>query len=296
VSEERLLRADEVELCVQTFGDPGDPTALLIGGMSSSMDWWEDGFCDLLAAGGRYVVRYDHRDTGRSTTYPPGEPGYTGADLRGDAIAVLDGLGVGRAHLVGVSMGGAIAQCLAVERPDRVATLTLIDTTAALPGLPDGLPTMEPALAAYLGQPRPDPDWTDRDAVVEMLVEDQRAFMRGGFDADRVRAIIERVVDRSTDIAAMTNHGQLDDGPAVQGSLADIGVPTLVVHGTADPLFPLAHGESLAAEIPDARLVVLEGLGHEVPPPEMWDTLVDEIARHTAPQDGPTSDPAATTI
>ena len=135
---------------------------------------------------------------------------------------------------------------------------------------------------AYLGQARPDPDWTDRDAVVELLVEDQRAFMRGGFDADRVRAIVERVVDRSTDIAAMTNHGQLDDGPAVQGALADIGVPTLVVHGTADPLFPLPHGEALADAIPDAALLRLDGVGHELPPPADWATVVGAILRLTA--------------
>jgi pimeloyl-ACP methyl ester carboxylesterase len=284
MSAERIVPANGVELCVQTFGDPGDPAVLLIGGMSSPMDWWEDGFCEHLAAGRRYVVRYDLRDTGRSTTYPAGKPGYTGADLRSDAVALLDTLGIPKAHLVGISMGAAIAQCIAVEHPDRVSSLTLIDTTAALPGLPEGLPGVEPELAAHLAAAgeRPEPDWTDRAAVVDRLVEDQRAFMRRGFDEGRLRAVVERIVDRSTDIAAMVNHGHLASGPDPDGSLADIVAPTLVVHGTADPLFPLAHGEALAEAIPNAALLPLEGVGHELPPPADWDLVATALLRHTS--------------
>lgn len=279
MGEERIVPANGVDLCVEAFGDPDAPPVLLIGGMSSSMDWWEDRFCERLAAGRRHVVRYDHRDTGRSTTYPPGKPGYTGADLRHDAVALLDALGIEAAHLVGVSMGGAIAQCIAVEHPDRVASLTLIATTAALPGMPEGLPGPDPELAAFFeaAGERPEPDWADRTAVVEMLVEDQRAFMRRGFDEARVRSIAQRVVERSTDLAAMVNHAQLDDGPDPVGSLADIGAQTLVVHGTADPLFPLAHGEALAAAIPNATFLPLEGVGHELPPPADWDGVVGAI-------------------
>jgi pimeloyl-ACP methyl ester carboxylesterase len=284
MSVERIVPANGVELCTQTFGDPGDPAVLLIGGMSSSMDWWEDGFCGRLAAGRRYIVRYDFRDTGRSTTYPPGEPGYTDADLRDDAVALLDALGIDKAHIVGVSMGGAIAQVLAIEHPDRVQTLTLIATSAALAGAPEGLPKMDPELAAYFetAAERPTPDWEDRAAVVEMLVTDQRAFMRGGFDESRVRMIVEKVVDRSVDIAAMGNHGQLGSGRGPDGALADIAVPTLVLHGTADPLFPLAHGEALAEAIPNAALLQLEGVGHELPPPAVWDRVVTAMLRHTS--------------
>jgi len=294
MGEERIVTANGVELCVQTFGGPGQPAVLLVGGMSSSMDWWEDGFCERLAAGRRHVVRYDLRDTGRSTTYPPGKPGYTAADLRDDAVALLDALGIGAAHLVGVSMGGAIAQCIAVEHPDRVASLTLIGTTAALPGLPEGLPGMHPELAAFFeaAAERPEPDWADHAAVVEMLVQDQRAFMRGGFDEERVRVIAERVVDRSTDLAAMVNHGHLGDGRDPSGSLADIGAPTLVVHGTADPLFPLAHGEALAETIPNAALLRLEGVGHELPPPAHWDWVVRAILRLTSGDYEPSELPA----
>lgn len=284
MGEERLLPVNGVELCVETFGDPADPAILLISGMSSSMDWWEDPFCERLAAGPRHVIRYDLRDTGRSTTYPPGEPGYTGADLRADAVALLDALHVRRAHLVGVSMGGAIAQGIAVDHPDRVASLTLIDTTAALAGAPDDLPPPEPELAAFFASStdRPAIDWTDREAVVDMLVDDQRAFCRRGFDEARMRAVAERIVARSIDMRSMGNHGALDDGPDPAGTLADIAAPTLVIHGTADPLFPLPHGEMLAREIADATLLTLEGVGHELPPPATWDEVVPAILRLTA--------------
>jgi pimeloyl-ACP methyl ester carboxylesterase len=284
MGEERLLRVNGAELCVEAFGDPEDAAILLIGGMSSSMDWWEDGFCERLAAGRRYVVRYDLRDTGRSTTYPSGEPGYTGADLRNDAVALLDGLGIARAHLVGISMGGAIGQGIAVEHPDRVATLTLIDTTAALAGAPTDLPPMAPEMAAFFevaGQ-RPTPDWTNGSAVVDMLVEDQRAFMRAGFDEARVRAVIHRVVERSNDLGSMANHALLEPGPEPDGSLTDIAAPTLVIHGSADPMFPLPHGEALAREIPNATLLPLDGVGHELPPPSTWDVVVPALLRHTS--------------
>lgn len=252
MGEERLVRANGVTLCVETFGREEDPAVLLIAGMSSPMDWWEDDFCEQLAAGHRYVVRYDLRDTGRSTTYPPGQPCYTGADLRADALALLDELGVARAHLVGISMGGALAQGIAVERADRVLTLTLLSTSAALDGGRPGLPPTEAELVDYLrtAAERPPPDPSDVTAAVERLVEDQRAFMRAGFDDARVRAICRQVVHRSTDLAAAGNHALLETGPEPAGRLGDITAPTLVIHGSADPMFPLPHGQALADAIP----------------------------------------------
>src|SRR6266542_1607447 len=112
-SRERIVKANGVDLCVETFGNPADPAVLLIMGASASMDWWEDGFCERLAAGGRYVIRYDQRDTGRSVTDPPGAPTYRFVDLCEDAVGVLDALGVEAAHVVGVSMGGGVAQLVA---------------------------------------------------------------------------------------------------------------------------------------------------------------------------------------
>jgi pimeloyl-ACP methyl ester carboxylesterase len=128
---EAIARAQGAELCVQAFGDPSDPAILLIQRAGAAMDWWENEFCRRLADGARFVIRYDHRDTGKSTSYPPGAPGYTGRDLANDALTVLDVVRVTRAHLVGLSMGGALSQVIALDRPDRVRSLTLIATSPA---------------------------------------------------------------------------------------------------------------------------------------------------------------------
>src|SRR4029453_15857394 len=107
---ERVVSVNGIELCTQAFGSPANPVVLLIGGAAASLDWWEDEFCERIAAGGRYVIRYDHRDTGRSTSSPAGHPNYTGMDLTADALGLLDALDVSQAHLIGISAGGAIAQ------------------------------------------------------------------------------------------------------------------------------------------------------------------------------------------
>jgi pimeloyl-ACP methyl ester carboxylesterase len=280
-----MLEVNGVDLCVETFGEPRDPALLLIGGASMPMDWWHDGLCRALAGAGRFVVRYDHRDTGRSTTYPPGAPGYGFDDLVADAVGLIDRLGMERVHLVGVSMGGGIAQRIALDHTDRVETQTLIATSPGLrPGArTDGdLPPMTPALLAHFRGPRPELDWTDRDALIELVVAGQRRLAgEGTFDATLVRRIAARAVDRSRDLrAAQTNHGLIDPGEPYRSRLARTRVPTLVVHGTADPLFPLGHGEALAREIPDADLVRLNGVGHQVPPPASWGRLVPALVWH----------------
>src|SRR3954447_8192186 len=127
----RIVDVNGVGLCVDTAGRAADPAILLIGGMGAAMDWLEPEFCQRLAAGGRFVIRYDHRDTGQSVSYPAGAPGYTGADLAADAVGVRDALGVRRAHVVGISMGAALAQRIAAESPDRVGSLVLMSTTFA---------------------------------------------------------------------------------------------------------------------------------------------------------------------
>lgn len=129
---ERVVEVDGIELCVESFGDPSQPPVLLVMGTGASMLWWEDGFCRMLAEGGRLVIRYDHRDTGRSVTYEVGRPGYTGADLVADAARVLDAHEIPAAHIVGVSAGGALAQLLALDHPDRVSSLVLISTSCAV--------------------------------------------------------------------------------------------------------------------------------------------------------------------
>ncbi|MFC7876541.1 alpha/beta fold hydrolase [Isoptericola sp. NPDC057391] len=267
-------------LCFQAVGDPADPTVLLVGGVGSSMDWWPADLVAALAAG-RHVVRYDHRDTGRSATSRPGAPDYTGRDVTEDALRVLDAVGAARAHLVGLSMGGAIVQELALEHPDRVASATLMSTTRAFAGADDAaLPPSDPALHGLWDGPSPDPG--DTAALVEAAVAEDRALTgRGDFDEARTRAVATRAVERSTDPTAGSNHFAAEPGAPFEGTLADLAVPTLVVHGSEDPLFP-GHGAALAAQIPGARLLVLDGVGHQVAPPSSWDVLLPALLEHTA--------------
>jgi pimeloyl-ACP methyl ester carboxylesterase len=290
-SGERILRANAVDLCVETFGDTGRPAILLVGGAAMSMDWWEDDFCELLAAGPRFVIRYDHRDTGRSVSYPPGAPGYTGADLVADAVGVLDALGISRGHVVGVSMGGGIAQDLALTFPERVATLALMSTSPSVAGGPErpDLPPSSVRIRALFASPPPPPDWSDREAVVDHLVADWRAYEGSIRTEDAaLRALVSSIVDRTVNVASSTtNHFAIEDGEPVRGTLGDIAARTLVVHGTEDPLFPIAHGETLEAEIRGARLLRVEGMGHQVPPRPVWDEVVAAILEHTL--DNPTS-------
>ena len=273
---ELILHANDVQLCAETFGEPGDPPILLIMGRGASMDWWPDEFCERLAAGSRFVVRYDHRDTGRSVCSPPGEPGYTERDLVNDPVGLLDALGVDRAHLAGFSAGGALAQLVALDHPDRVASLALISTTFADRAL-SGLPGMSPDLADRLAIPTP--DWSSRADVIDYLVEQQRATVSGSapFDEEDIRGIAGRMFDRSTDIeAAVTNHDLVEQGDPPGRRLEELAVPTVVIHGLDDPLFPVEHGRALAETIPSTELLVLPEVGHELPR-RSWGLVVPAI-------------------
>jgi pimeloyl-ACP methyl ester carboxylesterase len=270
-----------VTICSETFGKRGDPPALLMMGMMASMLWWPDGFCRRLAGAGRFVIRYDNRDTGRSTGYEPGTATYTGDDLADDAVVVLDEHGVDRAHLVGMSMGGAIAQAVALDHPERVASVTAISTTnigaggADLPG---------PA-AEYLEHAAAfaDLDWSDTSALADLLVRDARqlAGTRHPFDEAAARELVARDLERAVDPRRLANHNTLGEGKRRRGSVAEIGVPFLVIHGTADPLMPYPHGVALAEAVPGATLVTIEGGGHELAEGD-WDQVVDAIVEHSA--------------
>jgi pimeloyl-ACP methyl ester carboxylesterase len=281
-----MIEANGVEFCTEPFGDPQDPPILLVMGIGSSMLWWEEGFCRMLARARRFVIRYDHRDTGRSVTYEPGRPEYTGADLVADAAGVLDAYSIAAAHVVGVSAGGALAQLLALEFSDRVLSLVLISTSPATPG-ERGLP---PATERYRRFLRTEQvDWSDELSVIEYLVGYARVLAGGerAFDETSVRALVRRDVERARDIAASENHGAIAEGEVSGRPLSSIAVPTLVIHGTADPMFPLEHGQALAEEIPTGRLLTLEGAGHGVERAD-WETIVRAIVEHTAAADGTT--------
>jgi pimeloyl-ACP methyl ester carboxylesterase len=279
---DEIVNANGVDLCVGTFGDRADPAILLIMGSSASMDWWEDEFCERLAAGSRFVIRYDLRDTGRSVSYEPGAANYTLGDLAADAVGLLDALGPARAHVVGMSMGGGIAQLTALQHPDRVASLTLVATAPAAPGPDDpDLPAMSGETAARFAEAR-QPDWTDRAAVIDYLTHLARVSAGSlPFDEAGFRDLAGRVFDRTTNMAStMRNHNALGGGERLRERLGGLSVPTLVIHGTEDPVVPYGNGVALAREIPGAELLTLEGMGHELPR-AVWDVVVPALVEHT---------------
>lgn len=277
---ERMIHVNGVELCTEPFGDPADRPVLLIQGAGASMVWWDAGLCRMLSGAGCFAIRYDHRDTGRSVTYEPGHPGYTGADLLADAAGVLDGYGIPSAHLVGVSAGGAFAQLLALLFPDRVRSLVLISTSPATPG-DRHLPPPAAQFGRFLSTATV--DWSDSDSVVDYVVGYTRTLAgdRRPFDEAHVRALVRHDIERARNFAARRNHDLLTEGTSESGPLSAITAPTLVIHGTADPMFGVEHGEALAHEIPDARLLRLEGAGHGIDPADR-DAIADAIINHTA--------------
>jgi pimeloyl-ACP methyl ester carboxylesterase len=251
-------------------------------GIGASMLWWEEELCRMLADGGRFVIRYDHRDTGRSATYEPGRPGYTGEDLVADATGILDAYGIPAAHLVGVSAGGAFAQLVALDAPDRVLSLVLMSASPALPGDRE-LPAPTERFTRFAATA--EVDWTDAESVIEYQVDYSRVLAGGQrpFDEAPVRDLVRRDVERARDFPAAQNHDLLGDDGRDREPLSAITAPTLVIHGTADPMFPLGHGEALAEEIPDARLIALDGAGHGVYRRD-WDAIVRAILEHTGSQ------------
>jgi pimeloyl-ACP methyl ester carboxylesterase len=276
---ERMIEANGVSLCTEPFGDPADPPILLVMGIGGSMLWWGEGFCRMLAGGGRFVIRYDHRDTGRSVAYDPGHPPYNGADLVADAAGVLDAYGLATAHIVGVSAGGAFAQLLALDFADRVLSLVLISTSPATPG-DRGLPPPTEEFGRFVATA--EVDWSDPESVVEYLVGYSRVLNGGrrGFDEAESREFVRRDIERARNVAALQNHDAIADDDRSREPLSSIKVPTLVIHGTTDPMFPLRHGEVLAGEIPGATLLPLEGAGHGVDRAD-WETIVAAILEHT---------------
>ncbi|QHC64786.1 alpha/beta fold hydrolase [Rathayibacter festucae] len=266
-------------LAAQSRGAVAAPAILLLGGATWSRDWWADDFCDRLVRLGLRVLRYDPRDTGASTASPPGDPGYTADDLADDAIAVLDASDVRSASVAGLSMGGGLAQRVAVQHPDRVDALVLLSTSPA-GDVGRELPPPTAEILATFEEEADDPDWKDRRSVIDRVVSSERPYAGpDAFDEEALRDLAGRVWDRTPAMASAANHFLVAESatPVELSVLRE--VPTLVIHGSADPLFPPAHGEVLAEAL-GARLIVLDGVGHQAPPPATWDEVVPAIAGH----------------
>jgi pimeloyl-ACP methyl ester carboxylesterase len=284
-SDIQRARAGDVEIAYETFGDAGDPPVLLVMGLATQMIGWPDEFCAGLAGRGHFVIRFDNRDIGLSTHLPDaGTPdimaifggdlssaAYPLTDLADDTVGLLDALGIDRVHLVGASMGGMIAQLVAVRAPGRVRSLTSIMSTTGEPGV--GSPA-EVALPVLLA-----PAVTERDAAVQRVVDTYRVIGSPGFEFDEV-ALRDRAAlafDRAHDpagvarqlAAILTTHDRTAD-------LATVAVPALVVHGSHDTLVDVSGGRATAAAIPGAELLVVDGMGHDLPR-EVWPEITDRI-------------------
>ena len=289
---EKMVKANGVDICTQEFGDPSDPTILLVMGATASMLRWPNAFCERLAAGGRHVIRYDNRDTGRSTTYDVGTVPYTVEDMADDAVGVLDAYGVDKAHIVGASMGGMITQQVALRHPDRVLTLTPIMTTPDPSGIAvavaggDSTSTLPPPSEEFMTKMMAGLmiDSTDEDAVVENGVRTWELLAGSAhpFDADAARETTIAEMKRASSYQSNQNHVlAIANTPAWRQRLGEIAAPTLVIHGTEDPILPYPHGVAVADEIPGAKLLTMDGVGHEIPEGE-WDVVVPAILEHTA--------------
>ena len=280
-----------IEIYHETIGDPADPTMFLIMGLGTQMIGWDIEFCRSLADRGFHVVRYDNRDVGLSThfeqpvdlmallgSFAGGDPvdvPYLLTDMAADAAGLLDHLDVEQAHVVGVSMGGMIAQTLAIEHADRVLTLTSIMSTTGDPDV--GAPTAE-AMQAIMAPPA-----TTREEAADTFVMHAHTWGSPAYiDEDRLRAISGAAYDRAHDpeggarqLAAVLASGSRSE------ALRNLAIPTLVIHGTEDKLVQPSGGERTAEVIPDAKLVMIEGMGHDLPP-QLWPQVIDAIATHAA--------------
>ncbi len=294
VSEPAFAPANGIRLCYQTFGDPSHPPLLLIMGLAVQMIVWDDDFCEMLAARGFRVIRFDNRDIGKSTTFPQARAPsfvellfsqatglrfrvpYTLRDMAADSAGLLDALGVASAHVVGASMGGMIAQEMAIAFSGRVTTLTSLMSTTGDPKLPRA---QAKALRA-LAKPTP----RDRAGFVRRYVETWAVLAGDGFpyDPDRMARQGALAYDRGINPPGVARQmlAIIASGNRTK-ALRGLAVPTLVLHGTRDPLIPVDAGSETARAIPGARLMLIDGMGHWMPR-EVWPRIVDAIAQHAS--------------
>jgi pimeloyl-ACP methyl ester carboxylesterase len=284
---EQFADVGAVKLCYETFGDPADPALLLIMGLGTQMVAWREDFCQLLVDRGFFVIRYDNRDIGRSSTMDGApatarqiitqrvkNPPYSLADMADDAAGLLDHLGIQKAHIVGASMGGMIAQHFAMRYPARTLSLTSIMSTVG--GRVAGAPKLS-VLPLLLGRPQP-----GKEAYVERALKVFKAVgSRTHFDEDSVREIAEQSWDRGVNGAGYGRQmaAIVSDGKRTK-RLARVTAPTLVIHGKDDRLVAPSGGKATAKAIKGARLMMVDGMGHDLPRP-LWPKLVDAIVANT---------------
>lgn len=295
-TEEAFVETNGIRVCYDTFGDKSDPPLLLIMGLGAQMISWPDEFCARLAQQGFWVIRFDNRDIGRSTRLDeagvpnvlevmmsvgmgatPSVP-YLLKDMAQDTVGLLDALGIDKAHVVGASMGGMILQELLICHPERVMTATSIMSTTGDPSLPQPAPEA----MAVLTTPAP----TERDKYLDHSVGIWRVLNGNVFpiNEEEIRANAARAYDRGLSPAGTARQmvAIFASGSRREG-LKQVKVPTLVIHGDIDPLVPLAGGEDTAVHIPNAKIMIIEGMGHSLPL-EAWPQIIEAVTNHTHQQ------------
>ena len=293
-SEARSVRANGIDLTFDTFGDPARPAVLLIMGLGVQMIGWDVDFCTQLAARGHFVVRFDNRDVGLSTWFTqlgvpdlgqvfqaaqqrqPVNAPYLLTDMALDAIGLLDALHIAAAHVVGVSMGGAIAQTMAIHHPSRLRTLTSIMATSGGADLPPPTPAAMQALLT------PTPmDWS---GFLARYLAVWKLLRVGSFPLDEARdpERAQQAFDRGVNPAGVARQlTAIIASGSRRSALAGLKTPTLVIHGDVDPLVPLAHGQDVARIVPGATIEIIPSMGHALPI-SMWPQIIGAIAGHTA--------------
>lgn len=286
--------ANGIQIEYETFGNPSSRPLLLIIGLGGQLIFWDDALCKDLAGRGNYVIRFDNRDAGLSTKFEEAgvpnlaeiigkimqgekvKPPYTLEDMADDAAGLLQALGIQRAHVCGMSMGGMIAQTLGIRHPSRVLSLISIYSTTGNPELPQPKPEVIGLLIA--------PPPKERDACIKHLVGVFKAFAGPGFPFDEkwTHKIMAQAYDRCFYPEGMARQlvailAQGNRKPA----LASLKVPTLVIHGIQDPLVSVEGGKDTAKAIPGAQLMLIEGMGHDLPHSGAWPRIVEAIAAHT---------------
>jgi pimeloyl-ACP methyl ester carboxylesterase len=290
VSRECTARVGELKLCYETFGASDAPPLLLVMGLGSQMILWDDEFCELLAAQGFWVIRFDNRDVGRSTimreapvpkrwqllTRDARGAAYSLDDMARDAVGLLDQLGIDAAHVVGASMGGMIAQLIAIGHPDRV--LSLVSIMSSTGNRRVGRP--HPRLALRLLRPAQ----REREGYIRDHIETYRMIGSAGFEfeEEHKRERAGRCFDRGIHPAGSARQmAAIVTAPDRTKSLGQVRVPTTVIHGNADPLVNVSGGRATAKAIPGAKLVILPGMGHDLPR-ELWPQIIEAITQNAA--------------
>ncbi|NJP95638.1 alpha/beta fold hydrolase [Nonomuraea sp. FMUSA5-5] len=287
MAHERYVPSGPLRIWTERIGDPERPAVLMIMGSAAQSVSCPDALVGRLVERGVQVIRFDHRDTGRSSTVDFDAHPYTIGDLARDCLAVLDGYDLDSAHVAGTSLGGILAQWLAVHAPRRVRSLTVISSSpmghdpgpvwaraqAGEPADPDDLPPPTPAYLAHLAAGLP-PGLESDVALFRVFNGPVRPF-----DEPAARAMLELALSRAADPAAAAHHHRAVwlDEPGLLAPLSSITAPTSIVHGDHDPLYPLAHGEALAAAIPGAALHVVPGMGHVMTSPGLPEEVADLI-------------------